>query len=158
MAEMARSIKRIRPTDSHDSPDTFRKICSCPYWLIAGRQCGEKVRHLVFQILPDGMHDLIEGIIRRSVDIEVQMVRCQPYDMDGGLLKRYGCLSDQVSHGLTMFTGKDVGPLSGTEHDMVPDRKGNQVRIAAQLLYRVGSEPFIFGGHIHRVFAAFFRR
>jgi hypothetical protein len=55
-----------------------------------------------------------------------------------------------------MFTGKDVGPLSGTEHDMVPDRKVNQVRTKAQLLYRVGSEPFILGGHVHRVFAAFF--
>jgi hypothetical protein len=32
-------------------------------------------------------------------------------------------LSDQVSHRLTMFSGKDVGPLFGTEHDMVPDSK-----------------------------------
>src|SRR6266571_992958 len=32
------------------------------------------------------------------------------------VLKGYGCLSDQVSHWLTMFTGKDVAPLSGTEH------------------------------------------
>src|SRR5712691_6849789 len=55
-----------------------------------------------------------------------------------------------------MFTGKDVGPLSGTEHDMVPDRKVNQVRIEAQLLHRVGSEPFVLWGHVHRVFAAFF--
>jgi hypothetical protein len=46
-----------------------------------------------------------------------------------------------------MFTGKDVSPLSGTEHDMVPDRKVNQVRIEAQLLYRVGSEPCVLGGH-----------
>ena len=59
-------------------------------------------------------------------------------------------------HLLTMFTGKDIGPLSSTEHDMVPDRKVNQVRTEAQLLYRVGSEPFVLGGHIHCVFAAFF--
>src|SRR5437660_1753830 len=75
-----------------------------------------------------------------------------------GLLKREGCLSDQVSHRLTMFTGKDVGPLSGTQHDMVPDRKVNQVRIAAQLLHRVGSEPFVLGGYAYRVFADIFRR
>jgi len=74
MAEMARSVKRIRPTDIHDSPDTFRKIGSFPYWLIAGRQCREKIHHLVFHVLPDGMHDLIEGILRRGVDVEVQMV------------------------------------------------------------------------------------
>src|SRR4029450_12028468 len=76
--------------------------------------------------------------------------------MSCGLLKGDGCLSDQVSHRLTMFTGKDVDPLSGAEHDMVPDRKVNQVRMAAQLLHRVGSEPLILGGYIHRVFAAFF--
>jgi hypothetical protein len=46
MAEMARSVKRIRPTDIHDSPDTFRKIRSFPYWLIAMRQYGEKVCHV----------------------------------------------------------------------------------------------------------------
>jgi hypothetical protein len=56
-----------------------------------------------------------------------------------------------------MFTGKDVGPLSGAEHDMVLDRKVNQVRTEVQLLYRVGSEPFVLWGHAHRVFAAFFR-
>src|SRR6266705_4949763 len=72
------------------------------------------------------------------------------------LLKGYGCLSDQVSYRLTMFTGKDVGPLSGAEYNMVPDRKGNQVRTEAQLLHRVGSEPFVLGRHIHRVCAAFF--
>src|SRR5215471_7556348 len=72
------------------------------------------------------------------------------------VLKGYGCLSDQVSHRFTMFTGKDVGPLSGTEHNMVPDRKGNQIRVEAQLLHRIGSEPFILGGHIYRVCAAFF--
>src|SRR5215475_3222622 len=54
-----------------------------------------------------------------------------------------------------MFTGKDVGPLPGTESNMVPDRKVNQVRIEAQLLHRVGSKPFVLGGHIRRVFAAF---
>src|SRR5215471_372084 len=69
-----------------------------------------------------------------------------------------GCLSDYVRNLLTMFTGKDLDPLSGAEHDMVPDRKVNQVRIEAQLLHRVGSEPFVLGGHSHRVFAAFFRR
>jgi hypothetical protein len=57
-----------------------------------------------------------------------------------------------------MFTGKDVGPLSGTQHNMVSDRKVNQVRIKAQLLHRVGSEPFVLGGHAHRVFAAYFQR
>jgi hypothetical protein len=93
------------------------------------------------------MDNFVEGILRRGVDVEVQMVCCQPYDMGGGLLKGYGCLSDQVSYRLTMFTGKDVDPLSGTEHDMVPDRKVNQVRIEAQLLYRVGSEPCVLGGH-----------
>src|SRR4029453_177904 len=72
------------------------------------------------------------------------------------LLKGDGCSSDQVSHRLTMFTGKDVDPLSGAEHDMVPDRKVNQVRTEAQLLYHVCSEPFVFGGYVHRVFAAFF--
>ena len=74
MAEMARSVKRIRPTDIHDSPDTFRKICSCPYWLVAWRQCREEIHHLVFQVLPDGMHDLIESILGRGVYVEVQMV------------------------------------------------------------------------------------
>ena len=78
--------------------------------------------------------------------------------MGCGLLKGYGCLSDQVSYPLSMFTGKDIDTLSGAENDMVPDRKVNQVGIEAQLLRRVGSEPFVFGGHIRRVFAAFFRR
>src|SRR5437016_7939204 len=55
-----------------------------------------------------------------------------------------------------MVTGKDVDPLSGTENDMVPDRKVNQVRIEAQLLYRVGSEPFVLWRHTCRIFAAFF--
>src|SRR4029450_11993800 len=59
---------------------------------------------------------------------------------------------------LTMFTGKDVGSLSGTQHDMVPDRKVNQVRIEAQLLHRVCLEPFVLWGHAYRVFPAFFRR
>src|SRR5262245_49769297 len=75
--------------------------------------------------------------------------------MGCGLLKGEGCLSDQVSYRLPMFTAKDVDPLSGAEHDMVPDRKVNQVRLEAQLLHRVSSEPFVFGGHMHRVFAAF---
>src|SRR5437870_5657263 len=77
--------------------------------------------------------------------------------MDCGLLKGEGCLSDQVSYRLTMFTRKDVDPLSGTENDMVPDRKVNQVRIALQLLHRVGSEPFILGGHTHRLCRNLFR-
>src|SRR5262247_921670 len=72
------------------------------------------------------------------------------------LLKGQACLSDHVRNLLTMFSGKDVDPLSGAENDMVPDRKGNQVRMEAQLLHRVGSEPFVLGGHMHRVFAAFF--
>src|SRR2546428_9134137 len=73
------------------------------------------------------------------------------------LLKGYGCLSHQLSHRLTMFTGKDIDPLSGTQHDMVLDRKVNQVRIEAQLLHCVCSKPFVLWGHVHRVFAAFFR-
>src|SRR5438128_884787 len=77
--------------------------------------------------------------------------------MSCGLLKGYSCLSDHVRNLLTMLTGRDVDPLSGTQHDMVPDRKSNQVRIDAQLLHRVGSEPFVLWGHMHRVFAAFFR-
>src|SRR5438132_12424217 len=76
--------------------------------------------------------------------------------MGCGLLKGDGCLSDQVSHRLTMFTGKDVAPLSGAEHDMVPDRKVNQVRMEAQWLPRVCSEPLVLWGHVHRVCAAFF--
>src|SRR5215467_13577094 len=71
------------------------------------------------------------------------------------VLKGYGCLSDQVRNLRTMFTGKDVDPLSGTENDMVPDRKVNQVRKVAQLLHRVGSEPFVLWGHADRVCAAF---
>src|SRR5262245_18446028 len=39
---------------------------------------------------------------------------------------------------------------------MVPDRKVNQVRMVAQLLHRVGSEPFVLWGHVPRVFAACF--
>src|SRR5215831_5769201 len=76
--------------------------------------------------------------------------------MGCGLLKGQGCLSDHIRNLLTMFTGKDIDPLSGTQHDMVPDRKVNQVRMEAQLLHRVGSEPFVLWGHLHRVFAAFF--
>src|SRR5215470_9962702 len=76
--------------------------------------------------------------------------------MGCGLLKGQGCLSYHVRNLLTMFTGKDIDTLSGAEHDMVPDRKGNQVRIEAQLLHRVGSEPFVLWGHVHRIFAAFF--
>src|SRR5215510_10659945 len=78
--------------------------------------------------------------------------------MGGGLLKGYGCLSDHIRNLRTMFTGKDVDPLSGAEHDMVPDRKVNQVRMEAQLLRCIGSEPFVLGGHVRRVFATFFSR
>ena len=74
MAEMARFVKRIRPTDIHDSPDALCKKGSLPDRLIAVRQCGEKVCHLVFQVLPAGTYDLIEGILRRGVDVEVQVV------------------------------------------------------------------------------------
>src|SRR5215468_9759024 len=74
------------------------------------------------------------------------------------VLKGYGCLSDHVRNLLTMFTGKDVDPLSGAENDMVPDRKGNQIRVEAQLLHRIGAEPFVLWGHTHCVFAAFFHR
>src|SRR5215470_1411677 len=71
--------------------------------------------------------------------------------MGCGLLKGYSCLSDYVRNLLTMFTDKDVDPLSGAEHDMVPDRKVNQVRMVAQLLHRVGSEPFVLWGHTSRI-------
>src|SRR4030095_11885622 len=57
-----------------------------------------------------------------------------------------------------MFTGKDIDPLSSTQHDMVPYRKVNQVRMEAQLLHRVGSEPFVFWGYAYRVCADIFRR
>src|SRR2546427_3606248 len=73
------------------------------------------------------------------------------------LLKGHGCLSDQVSHRLTMVTGKDVDPLSGAENDMVPDCKVNQVRIAAQLLHCICSEPLVLWGHARRVFTDLFR-
>src|SRR5215813_11136292 len=76
--------------------------------------------------------------------------------MSCGLLKGQGCLLYRVRNLRTMVTGKDVDPLSGAENDMVPDRKVNQVRMEAQLLHRVGSEPFVLGGHIRRVFATFF--
>jgi hypothetical protein len=77
--------------------------------------------------------------------------------MDFGLLKGEGCLSDQVSHLLIVLAGKALDPLSGTEHDMVPERTRNEVRIEAQLLHGVCSEPFVLWGHAHRVFTAFFR-
>src|SRR6266851_5500428 len=67
------------------------------------------------------------------------------------LLKGDGCLSNQVSHRLTMFTDKDVDSLSGAEHDMVLDRQVNQVRMVAQLVHRVGSEPLILWGHTLRM-------
>src|SRR5262245_50464022 len=76
--------------------------------------------------------------------------------MGCSLFKGYGCLSNHVRNLLTMFTGKDVDPLSGSEQDMVPDREVNQVGIEAQLLHRVCLEPFVFGGHFLRVFVAFF--
>ena len=66
--------KRIRPTDIHDSPYTFRKIRSFPYWLITVLQCREKLLPSPFQVLPDGMHYLIEGIIRSGINIQVQVV------------------------------------------------------------------------------------
>jgi hypothetical protein len=92
MADMARSVRPIRPItrsypvplphqsppDSHDSPYAFCKIRLFPYWLIAGLQYGEKVRHLVFQVVHDGMHDLIEGIIRSGINIQMHVVGCQP--------------------------------------------------------------------------------
>ena len=74
MAEMAHSVKRIRPTDIHDSPDTFRKIRSFPAWLIAVLQFREQIRHLVFQVLPDGMYYFVEGIIRSGINIQVHVV------------------------------------------------------------------------------------
>jgi hypothetical protein len=69
MAEMARSVKRIRPTDIHDSPDTFCKICSLPYWLIAVLQCGQQMCHRVFQVLPDGMDNFVEGIAPAQMSV-----------------------------------------------------------------------------------------
>src|SRR5438876_744530 len=77
--------------------------------------------------------------------------------MDCGLLKGQCCLSDQVSHRLTMFTGKDVDPLSRGENDMVPDRTGTQVRVDPQLLHRVCLEPFVLLGYAHRIFRDLFR-
>ena len=74
MAEMARFVKRIRPTDIHDLPNTLCKIRSFPDWLIAMRQCGEKVCPLSFQVVHDGMHDLIEGIIWSGIDVQVHVV------------------------------------------------------------------------------------
>src|SRR5262247_2875271 len=170
MAEMARSSRSMRPLTRsypvhlphespphcHDSPYSFGKIRSFPYWLIIGLQCRE-LPCLSFQVVHDGMHDLIEGIIRSGINIQMHVVGCQPDDIDCRVLKGYGCLSHYVSHGLTMFTGKDVDPLSGTEHDMVLDCKVNQVGTKAQLLHRVGSEPFVLGGHACHVFADIFR-
>ena len=78
--------------------------------------------------------------------------------MGGGLLKGQRGLPYHVLNLLTMFTDKDVGPLSGAEYNMVPDRKVHQVRMEAQLLHRVGSEPFVLWGHVYRVFADIFRR
>ena len=74
MAEMARSVKRIRPTDIHDSPDTFRKIGSFPYWLMTVLQCEGQMYHRVFQVFPNRMYYLIEGVIRRGINIQVQVV------------------------------------------------------------------------------------
>jgi hypothetical protein len=62
--------------------------------------------HRVFQVLSDGMNYLIEGILRRGIDVQMQVVGCQPYDMDSGLCKGQCGLSDQVSNLLTMLTGK----------------------------------------------------
>src|SRR5262249_17995030 len=57
------------PLCLHDSPYTFCKIGSFPDWLMTVLQCGEKVCPLSFQVVHDGMHDLIEGIIRRGIDV-----------------------------------------------------------------------------------------
>ena len=88
MADMALSVRRMRPItraypvhllhqsppDIHDSPDAFRKIRPFPYWLIAVLQFRKQIRHLVFQMLPNRMYYLIEGIIRSGIDVQVQVV------------------------------------------------------------------------------------
>jgi hypothetical protein len=58
----------------HPLPDTFGKIRSFPYWLIAVLPCGEQMPYRVFQVLPNGMHDFIEGILRRGIEVQVQVV------------------------------------------------------------------------------------
>ena len=102
---MARSVRRIRPIthvspayllhqsppDIHDSPYPFGKIRSFAYWLIIVRQCRERMRHRVFQVLPDGMDNVVEGILRRGIDVQVHVVCCQPYDIDLSLLKWSVC-------------------------------------------------------------------
>src|SRR5262249_49354927 len=65
------------PLCLHHSPSNFCKISSfpdclmnfLPDWLMTVLQCGEKVCPLSFQVVHDGMHDLIEGIIRRGIDV-----------------------------------------------------------------------------------------
>jgi hypothetical protein len=49
------------------SISTFETPPSFPYWLIVMRQCGEKVSHLMFQVLPDRMYylTLVSGKWRR---------------------------------------------------------------------------------------------
>jgi hypothetical protein len=62
-------------TDSaHSLPYPFGTIRSFPAWLIAALQCGAKVCHLSFQVSPDGMHYLIECIIRRGIDVQVEVI------------------------------------------------------------------------------------
>jgi len=53
---------------------TFCKIRSFPYWLVAVLQFGKRICHLVFHVLHDGIHDFVEGIIRRGIDIQVEVV------------------------------------------------------------------------------------
>lgn len=150
--------EELRAAEDNEPLDAFSKICAFAYRLIAVLQRREQMRCRVFQVLSDGIHDFIEGIIRSGINIQMQVVGCQPDDIDCRLLKGEDCFSDQVRHRLKMFPGKDLGSLSGTEHDMVPDRKGNQVRIDAQLLHRVCSEPLLLWGHADRVSEHLFHR
>jgi hypothetical protein len=49
------------------------QIRSFPYGLVAELQCGE-LPCLSFQVLPDGMYDFVEGIIRSGIDVQMQVV------------------------------------------------------------------------------------
>ena len=64
----------ISPDTKPILPYTFSKIRSFPYWSIAVLQFREQMRHRVFQVLSDGMNYLIEGIIRRGINRQVQVI------------------------------------------------------------------------------------
>ena len=89
----------------------------------------------------------VEGITGRGIDIQILMWSDANHKTWTLVCsKEEGCLSDQVSHRLIMLAWKTWDPLSGTEHDMVPERTRNEVRIEAQLLHvSHAREPFILG-------------